>query len=909
VSAQFPYRIDQERLISQTRKANRLEFYTQTTEGLTLQFSKAIYGKVVVLQKLRPASSPTDLLFVGTDRYVYFTLAWDAQKRQLRTEKSMVDVAERSSRESQTGERCLIDPSSRIMTLEFFEGILTVVPIVQKTKKKSIQGELGDISDPIPYRISEMFVRSSVFLQPRQTGEKPKIALLYEDTQGDVRIQLRKIEYPPGGPGGDMGTGELDVVKGFPTEPLTPGASHLIPVSSPGYGLMVLGETSISYVEIRYSDDLELESNGAAVMIRSEPLDDATIFVCWTQIDEYRFVLADEYGKLYLLMLVVDEYEAVYDWRLDVLGTTSHASTLVYLDAGHIFVGSHQGDSQVIRITEKSLEVVQNFANIAPILDFTVMDMGNRSTEGQSNEYSSGQARIVTGSGAYKDGSLRSVRSGVGMQELGILTETQRISGLFRLKTDGLSEYDDILIASFDHESRVFKFTDDGEVEELDQFQGMNLSSSTLLALNLPQGRFLHITSSEVRITDLESGMMISDWKAPSEVPITMADANDTSALLSAGGVNLINLELGDTIQQKSSKDLNGDSQISCISLTKSNQIAFVGLWHKSEVALISLSSLEPLRTISVSDGSVPRSLKIAQIFEQQLPTLFIAMSDGHVLTYSVDLEKSNSDILAGRQSIILGSEQPHLTVLPRSDTVESVFAACEHPTLIYASEGRLVYSAVTAERSTAISPFNAAAFPGSIVVATKEDLRVALIDKERTTHVQTLLVHETVRRIAYSPEYKAFGLGTIKRTLKNSVEKLQSNFKLADEIQFKELDSFNLNSDELIETVMRCELRNGSGELEERFVVGTAYLDDEHSESVRGRILVFEVVDRLLKLVTELSTKGACRCLAICKGRIVAGLMKTVSIVYPVSIRLTTQCCRLLFMLTFIILLRALRI
>ena len=155
--------------------------------------------------------------------------------------------------------------------------------------------------------------------------------------------------------------------------------------------------------------------------MHTEPLKEATIFVAWERIDEQRFVFADEYGYLYLFMLVLDDLGQVETWKLDRVGKTSRASILVHLDAGYVFVGSHQGDSQVVRITgEKPLEVTQTFANIAPILDFTIMDMGNRSGEGQANEYSSGQVRFVTGSGAYQDGSLRSVRSGVGLEDEGV---------------------------------------------------------------------------------------------------------------------------------------------------------------------------------------------------------------------------------------------------------------------------------------------------------------------------------------------------------------------------------------------------------------------------------------------------------------------------------------------------------
>jgi DNA damage-binding protein 1 len=207
------------------------------------------------------------------------------------------------------------------------------------------------------------------------------------------------------------------------------------------------------------------------------------------------------------------------------------------------------------------------------------------------------------------------------------------------------------------------------------------------------------------------------------------------------------------------------------------------------------------------------------------------------------------------------------------------VFATCEHPSLIYGSEGRIIYSAVTAEKATSVCSFDSESYPGAIAIATSEDLRIALVDAERTTHVQTLLVNETVRRIAYSPSLKAFGMGTIKRILKGGVEIMQSHFKLADEILFKELDTYPLNEDELVESVMRCELDDGTGSLAERFVVGTAYLEDEPAAAERGRIIILEVTeDRMLKLVTELSLKGGCRCLAMVEGKIVAALIKTVS-------------------------------
>lgn len=203
-----------------------LELYTQTDDGLSLQYSKTIYGKVTMLQKLRPPLSSTDHLFVGTDRYMYFTLGWNSDKKQLQTEKTFQDVADNAARESQTGERCHIDPSGRFLTLEIYEGIITVIPLVQRGKKRKQEVEVAQLGEPQPCRVDEMFVRSSAFLRPRSFDEKPKLALLYEDTNGVVKLKLRELSFA----GGD--TVELDDGDSYRGE-LELGASHLIPIEEP----------------------------------------------------------------------------------------------------------------------------------------------------------------------------------------------------------------------------------------------------------------------------------------------------------------------------------------------------------------------------------------------------------------------------------------------------------------------------------------------------------------------------------------------------------------------------------------------------------------------------------------------------------------------------------------------------
>ena len=120
-----------------------------------------------MLERLHPANASTEHLFVGTDRYMYFTVSWDSQTRQLRTEKSYQDQAEKTARDSQTEDQCLIDPTRRFMALLLYDGIVTILPILQQGKKKGTD-EPGTLGDPVPARISDLFVRSSTFLHPRR---------------------------------------------------------------------------------------------------------------------------------------------------------------------------------------------------------------------------------------------------------------------------------------------------------------------------------------------------------------------------------------------------------------------------------------------------------------------------------------------------------------------------------------------------------------------------------------------------------------------------------------------------------------------------------------------------------------------------------------------------------------------
>ncbi|KAG4027700.1 hypothetical protein MFRU_028g01220 [Monilinia fructicola] len=861
-------------------KANRLEVWRATEEGLEMAYAKSIYGRISMLQKIQPAGSKTDHLFVGTVRAQYFTVMWNAATHKLDTMQSFVDVSQESMRDSESRDRCLVDPTGRLLVMELYEGVLNLVKIV-----KPRGGKTDYLDKPEQVRISEMRVRASAFLYT--DTKQPKLALLYQDAREDVKLATYRMLDDKG----HLAT-QFDPTRDRENDldGLCLGAMHIIPVPKGGDegskryivrnattakanmgGLVVVGETKFTY----------LDDESKAVV--EYPLDEAVLWAAWESIDERNYLLGDDYGFLYVLTILVDG-ATVTGMKVTKLGQVSKPTSLENMGNGIFYVGSHEADSQVIRIDfqsspDQSITVLQKMPNIAPILDFTVMDMGGRDGETKLNEYSSGQARLVTGSGGFEGGSLRSVRSGVGLDDIGILAEMDGIRKVFALHS-GPSLPNDTLVVAFSTETRFFKFDVEGEIEEVETVRNLSATAETLLTYNLDAGCILQVTQNEAIIHGKNSSHR---WQPPDGQIITAASGNQNYVLLSSNGRTLVSLSIQQNLAEVAHQEL-GDDQAACVHVPQVlGNVGIVGLWKSGSVSLLDIRTLNTIvsEELRRTDGaSVPRDIALTQILPPELsgPTLFVSMEDGVVLSFDVDKDDYS---LSSRKSIVLGTRQAQLQILPRDDTTFNIFATCEHPTLIYGSEGRTVYSAVTAEAAVAVCSFDGKAFPNSVVIATADELKLAVIDNERRTHVTTLPIGETVRRIAYSARERTFAIGSIKRELIKGQELITTSFRLVDEVMFGELgEPFYLpQNNEIIESVIRAELptKHGDGELVERFLVGTSFLHDSEI-NIRGRLLIFGVNnDRTPYMITEHSLKGSCRCIGVLDGKIVAALNKTV--------------------------------
>ena len=885
-----------------------------------------------MLEALRPKDSDTELLFVGTDRFDYFSLAWDDAQQSLQTIDHFHESGEKHLRDSQSQDRCVVDPSGRYMGLLLWEGVLCVL----RLKSRRDQSRSIDWMDQV--RLSELFVKACTFLYT-ETGH-PKIAFLYQ-SQFDSR-DSKLSSYRFTADDRDTVAARFDAAReremNLDLDDI--GAALLIPVETSASerrhnvrnnnnsaaaephlgGLLVVGETRLLYI-----DDTTHASTTTSLRTPA-------VFVAWARFDSTHYFLADDQGVLRLLTIIIAG-PVVKRLEVQAIGKTSRASALVYYaDRQLLFVGSHHGDSQLYRINltddsssssskngaaataddktpekggHKFCQLVQTFSNIGPVLDFTIMDLGNRE-DGKANEYASGQARIVTGSGVHKDGSLRSVRSGVGLEDIGILGDFANVRALFPLSRQAISgAKTDTLIMSLLSETRVFVFGGDGDIEEVDSFPGVKLDEETLWAANVGSSssnsssdsgaaaaaskRLLVVTASAVTLSETDSGMTVASWSPPAGKAISLASANDKWVLLSVDGKLLVSLSIDKDLAVAAEKDFGTDQIAAVHAAPQFLDTAVVGTWMVGTVAVVDLATLQPTQaSVSVRQkddtASVPRSIVLAQVLPKHLsgPTLFVAMDDGTVVTFSVSMSDRT---LHAKKSIGLGTRHANLHLLPQADGTCSIFATTEQPSLIYGSEGRIVYAAVTAQDANVVCPFDSEAFPDAIVVASLTSIKLARPDTQKQTHVQTIRMGETIRRIAYSPAEKVFALGCISIDTVRGREVPVCSVKLVDEILFRPVGStLPLDSErsELVESVVRAELRDAHGSPAERFLVGTSYIPagpgTEDEENSLGRLLVLGIdAERNPYIVSAHRMRGPVRRVAVLDGKIVIGLSKTV--------------------------------
>lgn len=841
-------------------KCTHFEVHLLTVEGLQPQHDIKMYGRIAIFEKFRPSGESQDWIFITTQRFQFCVLAYDTTLQQIITKANgtLRDTIGRSSEILTNGN---IDPDGRLIGMNIYEGYFKVVPIDLHSKSQFMASKFN-------IRLDELRILDIKFLYGYN---KPTICVLYEGFKGARHVKTYFILLK-----------EKDFAEGpWSQSNVDAGANLLIPVPMPYGGVLIISNQTIVY------------HNGTN--FHAIPMQNTMIQVYGAVGDDgSRFLLADQYGSLYVVALQTEGKE-VLDVYLEVLGQTSIASCLSYLDNGVVFVGSTFGDSQLIKLNSKRdetgsyIEILDSYVNIGPIIDFCVMDLDRQ-----------GQGQIVTCSGADKDGSLRVIRNGIGINEQAS-AELPGIKGMWALRESLVSEYDKYLVQSYLSEIRIMTIGDTDEMEEVEMEAFLNVK--TLYCRNVYGYGWLQVTETEVRIIDANTSNVCSQWYPPPSTRITVASANPTQILLATSSKLLIYLEIVDNqLMEKTRKQM--EFEIACIDLSpclnESNPLAFtkssqamdesmddsivsrdahalstilcaIGLWTSSSVCMLSLPSLEELSKETFDKDLLPRSVLCA-LFEDS-SYLLVGLGDGSLVTCQLDRTLGT---LSERKRVSLGTQPISLSAFWSKDKLH-VFASCDRPTVIYYNKKKLLYSNVNAKEVAVMSTFHSEVFPECLALASASELTIGTVDDIQKLHIQSFRLNEWARRIAHDSRSRTLGVATVKLSKDDGGDEVEQGYiRLFDDQTFECLKSFRLDPFESPCSIITCTF-TGDSSNGTYFVVGTAFVHEEEAEPHQGRILVFTVSgihgERRLHLVTEKEVKGSVYCLNAFNGKLLAGI------------------------------------
>ena len=440
--------------------------------------------------------------------------------------------------------------------------------------------------------------------------DEPTIIVLYQDQKEARHIITYKISID-----------EKGLIKGnLRINSVEAAASKIIPVPLPYGGALIIGETSIVYVD---NENRQITISMDATSITTHGMVDP---------DGSRYLLGDLRGELYILLLN-HESSQIVGLKLEKLGETSIPNTIAYLDNGVVFIGSLYGDSQLIKLlTDKSdesgsyIEFLDSFVNLGPIVDFTVVDLERQ-----------GQGQVVTCSGAYKDGSLRIIRNGIGINEQASI-ELPGVKGIWSLKGENMN-FHKYLVVSFVGQTRVLAIQDDEMGES--EIAGFDSSTQTLFCSNVADNQILQVTEKEIRLISTKTLELITQWETKENELINVVSVNETQIVLSIGSGNLVYLQIEEGSKIKEVKRKTMEHEISCLDihpLTYNNEnqssaeFCAVGLWTDFSIRILHLPSLEEVTKELLGGEFLPRSILFASF--ENIQYLLCGLGDGNLFSF-----------------------------------------------------------------------------------------------------------------------------------------------------------------------------------------------------------------------------------------------------------------------------------
>ncbi|XP_059926536.1 DNA damage-binding protein 1 [Gadus macrocephalus] len=869
-------------------KNTRLEIYVVTAEGLRPVKEVGMYGKIAVMELFRPKGESKDLLFILTSKYNACILEYKQNGESIDIiTRAHGNVQDRVGRPSETGIIGIVDPECRMIGLRLYDGLFKVIPLDRDNR------ELKAFN----IRLEELQVIDVHFLYGCQA---PTVCFIYQDPQGrhvkTYEVSLREKEFNKGP---------------WKQENVEAEASMVIPVPEPFGGAIIIGQESITY------------HNGDKYLAIAPPTIKQSTIVCHNRVDPNgsRYLLGDMEGRLFMLLLekeeLMDGAVVLKDLHVELLGETSIAECLTYLDNGVVFVGSRLGDSQLVKLNVDSNDqgsyvgVMETFTNLGPIVDMCVVDLERQ-----------GQGQLVTCSGAFKEGSLRIIRNGIGIHEHASI-DLPGIKGLWPLRSEPGRDTDDMLVLSFVGQTRVLMLS--GEEVEETELPGFVDNQQTFYCGNVAHQQLIQITSGSVRLVLQESKALVSEWKEPQGRNISVAACNHTQVVLAVGRALFYLQILAGELKQIGTTLM--EHEVACLDITPLGEagdqspLCAVGLWTDISARVLKLPCFTTLHKEMLGGEIIPRSI-LMTTFEGSY-YLLCALGDGALFYFGLDLQ---TGLLRERKKVTLGT-QPTVLRTFRSLSTSNVFACSDRPTVIYSSNHKLVFSNVNLKEVNYMCPLNSEGYPDSLALANNSTLTIGTIDEIQKLHIRTVPLYESPRRICYQEVSQCFGVlssrvevqdvnGTTSavrpsastQALSSSVSSSKlfpsstsphevsfgeevevHSLLVVDQHTFEVLHAHQFLPSEYALSMVSCRLGRDTAVY---FVVGTAMVYPEEAEPKQGRIIVFHYTDGKLQTVAEKEVKGAVYSMVEFNGKLLASINSTVRLYeWTAEKELRTEC------------------
>lgn len=856
-------------------KNTRIEIHLVTPEGLRPLKEIGLYGKVAVMKFFRPLHEKKDLLFIITTRYNAMILECKGQGESLEIiTKAHGNVADRIGKASENGIIAVIDPEARVIGLRLYDGLLKIIPL----EKDNCELKASSI------RMEELEVQDLDFLHG---CPNPTIILIHQDLNGR-HVKTHEISLK-----------DKEFVKiPWKQDNIETEASMVIPVPEPLCGAIIIGQESILY------------HDGNSFVAVAPPVIKQSTIVCYAKVDTHgsRYLLGDMAGHLFMLLLEKEEKMdgtfSVKDPKVELLGEISIPESITYLDNGVLFIGSRLGDSQLIKLNKipdengSYVSVMETFTNLAPIIDMVVVDLERQ-----------GQGQLVTCSGAYKEGSLRIIRNGIGIQEHASI-DLPGIKGIWALSIGLPKKVDNTLVLSFVGHTRVL--TLNGEEVEETEIPGFLSDQQTFYCSNVAFGQVIQVTPVSARLISVESKLLISEWKADSGKSISVVACNSCQVVC-ATGCDLYYLEIYDhELVQKGHVVL--EHEVACLDISPLQddsdkaEIIAVGLWTDISARILRVPNLEEANREFLGGEIIPRSI-LMTCFEG-LNYLLCALGDGSMFYFSLNKQ---TGLLSDKKKVTLGT-QPTVLRTFKSLSTTNVFACSDRPTVIYSSNHKLVFSNVNLKEVNHMCSLNAESYPDSLALATDSTVTIGTIDEIQKLHIRTVPLGEAPRRIAYQESSQTFGVVTMRIDIQESagltpvrpsastqaqstttstlgslsilkpgttntatefgLEVEVHNLLIIDQHTFEVLHAHQLMTTEYALSLVSTKLGDDPNTY---YIVGTALVNPDESEPKQGRILIFHFHDGKLTQVAEKEIKGACYSLVEFNGKLLASINSTV--------------------------------